>query len=382
MHSAERQGKMEKIKIMISSRVNTEIRDGKKKVKLSGIRTELKNLLESTLLFEEQIYEVWVSEEPRDSSALESSWEECMSQVEKSDILLCIYTGEAGWAKLPGDIGICQAELETGINKEPEKVYIINAENAVETPIDKTNTNNKRMAGYVTKINRFYNSANSKDEIILITKEIIAQATIKLAKLGKLEARKGKYSFGEALDWTRMGFAERKDSIEKEIINQFKESGEKTKGRAILYTYKRKKYLFTIHGVPSSMSVNSAREMVGQPYLNDHQHILEIEDNVYGPIHIIGIHKGITETQATTILGHPDAIVVNGSFGIYIADVIQNIQMVFLANCRDSASTRHNVQKFISWLQESGEDEFLFKRAEFRRKILDVINKQISEMSS
>lgn len=366
---------------MISSRVNTEIKNGSNKIKLSDIRTELKDLLESTLLFDNEIYEVWISEEPRNSSALESSWDECMSQVERSDILLCIYTGEGGWAKQEGNIGICQGELEIGINKEPEKVYIINAEEAVATPIDKNDPGNKRMAEYVARINRFYNSANSREQILSVAKDIIAEATIKLAKLGKLEARKGKYSFGEALDWTRMSFAERKDLIEKEIVNQFKESGESIQGQAILYTYKRKKYLFKIHGVPSGMSVNSAREMVGQPYLKDHQYIVETEENVNGPVHIIGIHKGVTESQAIAILGHPDAIVVKGSFGIYIADVIQDIQMVFLENCRDSASTRHNVQKFISWLKESNEESFLFKRAESRRKILDVINKQMAQNS-
>jgi hypothetical protein len=375
------EGTMEKIRIMISSRANTEIKCGTGKVKLSDIRLELERLLESTSLFGEKIYDVWISEEPRNSSALESSWEECLSQVEKSDILLCIYTGEGGWSKQPGDIGICHGELEVGINKEPEKVYIINAEEAVATPIDKSEPGNKRMAEYLARINRFYNKANSKNQILFAAKEIIAEATIKLAKLGKLEARKGKYSFGEALDWTRMSFAERKTLIEKEIVNQFEESGESIKGQAILYTYKRKRYLFKIHGVPSGMNVNSAREMVGQPYLKDHHYVLDMEDNVYGPVHIIGVHKGVTESQAIAILGHPDAIVVKGSFGIYIADVIQDIQMVFLENCRDSASTRHNVQKFISWLQESKEEGFLFKRAESRRKILDVINKQIAQIS-
>jgi hypothetical protein len=372
--------KMEKIRIMISSRANTEIKDGKRTTTLSDIRVEIKEALESTVLFDKPIYEVWISEEPRDSSALESSWDECMSQVSRADILLCIYTGEGGWAKLPGDIGICQGELEVGINKEPEKVYIINAEKAVGKPIDKANLSNKRMAEYVGRINRFYNSANSREEIVLFATEIVAEATIKLAKLGKREARKGKYGFGEALDWTRMSFTERKDAIEKELIEQFRESGATIIDKTIRFTHNRKKYLFKVHGVPSGMSINSAREMVGQPYLRDHQLTREAGDSVYGPVHIIGVHKGVTESQATTILGYPDAVVVKGSFGVYIADGIQNIQMVFLANCRDSASTRHNVQKFISWLQESKEEDFLYKRAESRRKILDAINKEVSQM--
>ena len=98
---------MQKIRIMISSRCTTWIKDGAGQSSLSDIRSELKNLIETEKIFEKDLYQVWISEEPRDTSALESSWEECMSQVDKADIILCIYTGEGGWAKQKGDIGIC-----------------------------------------------------------------------------------------------------------------------------------------------------------------------------------------------------------------------------------------------------------------------------------
>ncbi len=367
---------MQKIRVMISSRCKTEMKDKTGKTLLSDIRSELKTLLETETLFEKELYKIWISEEPRDTNALESSWEECMSQVEVADIFLCIYTGEGGWAKQKGDIGICHGELETAINKEPAKVFIINAEGVLASSIDKSDPQNKKMSEYVSKVNRFYNNASSKEEIINISKEIIAEATIKLAKMGKGEARKGKYNFGEALDWTRMNFHERKYAIEHEIIRQFVQSGHATENECVVYSFARKKYLFKVHGIPSGMNVSSAREMVGQPFLTDHQITSDYSNKVYGPTHVIGVHKGVTEQQAINTLGHPDAVVVDGPYGIYIADKIQNIQMCFLANCRDSASTRHNVQKFIDWLQESGENDSFFKRAENRIQILDVINKQ------
>jgi len=361
---------------MISSRCKTKIKDDSDKISLSDIRKGIVEVLQSETLFDTNIYQVWVSEDPRDTSALESSWEECMSQVDKADILLCIYTGEGGWAKEKGDIGICQGEMETGINKEPAKVFIINAEKAIASKINKTDPVNKRMKEYVLKINRFYNEAFSKEDIINIAKEIIGQATINLAKLGKSVARRGKYNFGEALDWSRMNFAERKFSIENEITKQFLQSGSTETDKCIVYTLYRKKYLFKIHGIPSGMSVSAAREMVGQPFLKDYKLTFNLKKKVFGPVHIIGVHKGVTEQQAINILGQPDAIIVNGPYGIYIADKIQNIQMIFLDNCRDSASTRHNVQKFVNWLDESGESDSFFMRAERRSQILDVINKQ------
>ena len=360
---------------MISSRCQTEIKNGGEIVRLSDVRSEIKKIIESEKLFEEKIYSVWISEEPQDVNALESSWNECMSQVEKSDIFLSIYTGEGGWAKSDGDIGICHAELETAINKEPSKVFIINALDAKSSPVE-NNQINDRMARYVAKINRFYNSAQDKNDIINIAKKIIAIATIHLAKMGKREARKGKYNFGEALDWTRMNFVERKCAIENEITQQFVQSGSKEKIDCVEYSFDSKKFLFKIHGIPSGMNVAAAREMVGQPFLKDHLITKSSRKNQYGPVHIIGVHKGVTEQQAINTLGHPDAVVVDGSYGVYIADKIQNIQMVFLSNCRDSASTRHNVQKFIDWLEESGEADDFFERAIRRKEILNIINKQ------
>ena len=214
------------------------------------------------------------------------------------------------------------------------------------------------MKTYVKKVNRFYNVASSREEIIKVAKEIVAQATVNLAKMGRREARKGKYNFGEALDWTRMNFIERKFAIEEEITQQFVESGNTKTDECVEFTYERKKYLFKVHGIPSGMNISAAREMVGQPFLKDYQLTSNLKSKAYGPVHVIGVHKGVTEQKAINTLGQPDAVIVNGPYGVYIADKIQNIQMIFLVNCRDSASTRHNVQKFIDWLEEFGEFDF------------------------
>jgi len=367
---------MQKINIMLSSRCKTEIKDGSNKVLLSDIRTDLAKIFNSEKLLNKKLYQVWLSEEPRSTSALESSWDECMTQVDKADILICIYTGEGGWANRQGDIGICHAEMEMGINKEPAKVFIINAQKAVKSEITKNDSINKRIEKYVNTVNRFYNEASSKEEIIKISKEIICNATINLTKLGKMAARRGKYNFGESLDWSRMNFIERKNSIESEIKNQFLESNSKVTDECIKYIYNNKKYLFRIHGIPSGMNLSAGREMVGQPFLKDYKLNFNLKKNIFGPIHIIGVHKGVTEQQAINVLGQPDAVIVEGSFGIYIADKILNTQMVFLSNCRDSSSTRHNVQRFLDWMNESGESDSFFMRAERRSNILDVINKQ------
>jgi hypothetical protein len=50
--------------------------------------------------------------------------------------------------------------------------------------------------------------------------------------------------------------------------------------------------------------------------------------------------KRFTESQASPLLGFPDATLVTPSFGVYIADNLQKMQLVLLANCRDECSTQ------------------------------------------
>lgn len=74
-----------------------------------------------------------------------------------------------------------------------------------------------------------------------------------------------------------------------------------------------------------------------------------------------------------SLLGFPDATIVSGTFGVYVADNIQKIQLCLISNCRDAASTRHGLQKLFDWLQRTGEDKLLAGRAASRAKILKAI---------
>ena len=370
---------MDELNVMISSRCKTEIKDSSTSgTLLSDIREEIKQILECEELFGSKLYSVWISEDPCDVSALESSWETCMTHVQQADILIVIYTGEGGWYKTKGDIGICHAELEVAINQEPGKVYIIDARDATAGIINPKDPINEKFKSYCKKINRFYQMAKTKDEIVDVVKKCVAKATINLSKAGRREIRQDKYVIGEALDWTRMDFSNRKEAIESEIKTLFTQSGHLlTKKGCVQYSWETNKLLFCIHGIPSSMSTGAARELVGKPFLNDHTWIGDADKRYNGPIHLIGVHKNVTETQAISLLGFPDAVVVKGSFGIYVADGIQKIQIILLSNCRDSASTRHNVQRLLDWLDESGEMTNLVERAKGRRRIAELISRLV-----
>jgi hypothetical protein len=78
-------------------------------------------------------------------------------------------------------------------------------------------------------------------------------------------------------------------------------------------------------------------------------------------------------------LGFPDATIVAAPFGIYVADKVQKIQMVFLANCRDATTTRHALTRLVEWLDSTGEEANLVSRARGRRRIVDAVKLVLDE---
>jgi hypothetical protein len=101
-----------------------------------------------------------------------------------------------------------------------------------------------------------------------------------------------------------------------------------------------------------------------------------ISNKCGGPLHIIACHRTATETQAIKLLGFPDATVVSAPFGVFVADNIQKIQFVFIVNCRDESTTRHGVQRFFEWLEQTGEDVLIAQRAKSRASIVKAIAKE------
>jgi len=76
-------------------------------------------------------------------------------------------------------------------------------------------------------------------------------------------------------------------------------------------------------------------------------------------------------------LGFPDATVVSGLFGVFVADDVQKVQFAFLANCRDDSQTRHASQRFFEWLQQTGEAARVARRAVSRARIVKVLAKEL-----
>ncbi|MGA9621320.1 DUF4062 domain-containing protein [Methanoregula sp.] len=366
-----------KLSIFISSRNRDNITYQNRGSTLSEIRGVLKTQLESEQLFEKDIFEVWINEDEPPVDGTEDSWDKCMSEVREADIVLCIYNGNAGWTKNPGEIGICHAELKTALESEPNKVRLVETTIVEKNPDAAQEVRNKKFQKYKEELNLFRGAeALSGEAIIARSLHAVKDAVVEMAYAGRLNPNKSSFFLGDSLKWSRMGYPERKKAIEQSILTSLAQRKERILDdhRAIIKNGNQR-ILLNCQAIPDSLSVSEAKELVGQPFLFDHedyQHLDELK--AIGPIHLIGCHKSITESQARKILGFPDATIVKAPFGIYVADNVQMIQLIFLQDCRNETETVHVLQRFLDWLEKSGEVDFLIERAEKRKKIVKAIS--------
>lgn len=364
-----------KIRVMISSRCNDPFPAGGDA--LSVLRRALKAELEAVTLLGQQLFEVWINEDAPPADAVADSTGVCLQAVDESDVLIVLSNGNAGWATSSADIGICHAELMRGVTTAAGKVRLVSLG---EVPLDSSEQGlrNGRFQDYLRTQNLFRGgTVKSVEEAKQRVSEAVFDAVTSLARLGVREARKGKFHTGEALAWSSLSFSDRQRRIVDSLTDAFAERPSANRIEdAVTLPVGGARVLFAIHAVPAALTVAAAREMVGRPFLQDYRLAGKLAD-AHGPVHVIGCQKSATETQASSLLGFPDATFVATPFGVYVADNIQKVQFVFLQNCRDRTTTRYNVQRFFEWLSQSGEDHWLVARAKSRTKIVKAIQAEL-----
>lgn len=363
---------------MISSRCNDLFPVNGEGRTLSEIRRELKREIEALSIFNKQIFEVWINEDTASQAGTNDSWEVCLNAVKECDILIVLCNGNAGWAQNSGEIGICHAEVMTGMSQAPGKVRLISL-GYIPITDSAEGRLHQRFQDYIDKQNLFRGgTVTSIDELKIRVRDAIHDALIALARAGVREASRGKFYSGEALDWSRLDFGARHHEMCTVLRTALLERPDSVAdGENVDVKLAGKKILFVLNAIPAAISIGPAKEMVGQPFLKDHELSTALGRERLGPVHIIACHKAATETQAVKLLGFPDATVVSAPFGVFVADNIQKVQFVFIANCRDESTTRYGVQRFFEWMNQTGEDRFVVNRASARRRIVRVIAKEM-----
>jgi hypothetical protein len=366
------------VRVMISSRCNDSFPQPGGEP-LSELRQQLKQEIEAVRVFKRPVFEVWINEVEPPKGGTWDSWDVCIQAVKDCDVLLVLSNGNAGWAESAGDIGICHAELMTGLSQAPAKVRLIALGNIPVTENDE-GQRNQRFQEYVQEQSLFRGgTVNSVDDLKSRVKEALHEALIALAQGGVREASKGKFHSGQALDWSHLDFLKRRQAMVSVLRDAMRRrGGSRDLGDRLSVTFAGKDVLVVPDAIPAALSVGAAKELVGQPFLRDHELAGDLVEKRGGPLHIIACQKNATESQAMKMLGFPDATVVNAPFGIFVADNVQKVQFAFLVNCRDDSTTRHGVQRFFEWLSQTGEEALVASRGEARARIVRAIAREAS----
>lgn len=367
-----------KLRVMISSRCTDPFPVGQDLTRLSDIRQDLKAEIEAMEIAGRKAFEVWINEVADPQGGIWDSWDVCMEAVKDCDILIAISNGDSGWAKAAGDIGICHAELMTGLAIAPAKVRLVALDPIAITTTD-AGVRNQRFQDYVDKQSLFRGgTVKTAADLKKRVKEALHDAVLNLAQAGVREASKGKFHSGEALDWSRLDFAARQAEMVRVLRDAIlARTGSREKAGNLFMQMNGHDILCKLHAIPAALSIGPARELVGQPFLRDHQLASALTKQCGGPVHIIACHKTATESQAAKLLGFPDATLVAAPFGIFAADPVQKVQFAFITNCRDDANTRHGLQRFLEWLSQTGEEILLADRALARARIVRAVAKEV-----
>ena len=358
---------------MLSSRCN-DLFSSKEEKTLSEIRRSLKKEIEAQRLFDLKPFKVWINEDAEALDHSEDSWDVCLKQVRDCDILIVLYNGNAGWAKTGEDVGICHAEYAEALKVSPGKVRLIELPSCATSDDPAQESRNRRFAKFKDTASGFRGGL-VKDIAALHTEvsKALFDAVLTQTRRGGEAAKGGRFDMGAALEWSRLDFAGRIVAMEGEVYSALLGRNEPdTKSESLLIQIAGKTILAKAHAVPAAFSVPAAREPMGRPHLRDHMDMTEL-DSAGGPIHFVACHRTVTETQATNLLGFPDATVISSPFGVYVADNVQKMQYVFLAKCRGPDQTRLAVQRFWNWSEESGESQYLAERALARARIVMAI---------
>lgn len=309
-----------RIGVMISSRCKAKIPSYVGEVTLTEVRKTLKLDIEALELFGEKLFRVWINEDLPPMGGIRDSWEECLKAVRNCDIFISIYDGHAGWAKENGEIGICHAELMTALDMAPGKVRLIQLE-GISPVVDSVDQRNVRFQDYVKARNLFRGEVvKTACELNDRVKEAIIDALMGLTHAGVREMSRGRFHSGQALDWTRLDFRARREQMRLVLLDSMQQrGGSKIHGENLILTFAEEKVVVVADAVPAAMSIGAAKEMVGQPFIRDHE-ISNLPKDCGGPIHVIACHKTATESQAIRFLGFSDATVVTAPFGIFVAD--------------------------------------------------------------
>ena len=183
-------------------------------------------MIKAEPLFEQPLFEPWINEPA--AAATRDIWDECMAQVQKADILIAIYSGDAGWAKEGGEIGICHAELDKALNSARGKVRILQVERLAPLRKGADGKRDQLFRDFVQRKQSITGTpCKNGEDLIALCRLTLRETVAQMVRLGVREASRGKFYIGEVLDWTRLDFRTRQQKMEsvltETLLERYKE---------------------------------------------------------------------------------------------------------------------------------------------------------------
>ncbi len=357
---------MHKITIYISSRSKTQSSGLDNNITLSDLRIKLREELEKETFLGEEIIEVIIHENNFAPDGSQDAHQISINKINECNIVVILYNGDSGWNPALNGNGICHDEYLYAVDKYSQMMYMLDV-SSVFPRSDKKGLEQQKDLDFQANVEknnfgREFISATSTEELhenaLTQIKSYILDALEKSFKTQKFHVRKSTI-FGETLHFAQLTYAERADRIKKKLEDSL----------PAMFP----DIILNINAVPDNMSVADARANVGRPFLVELSFIQGKNKNK-GVIHIIGVYGTVTELQVKNLVGFPDLAVNKTSFGFYLWDTTNHIQMFFLQKCINTETVGSNINYLEQWLKTSGERERITKRAEARYSILQAIN--------
>src|SRR5262249_4065569 len=149
-------------------------------------------------------------------------------------------------------------------------------------------------------------AASTGEEVIDRVRQELEQALVDMLQRSAATPDFGQSNTGPALLWHRLSYQDRTDAMRDEVaatLLDWRDSkADKTRRDLITVTLASTQLLLHLHAVPAALSQAAARERVGQPFLFDHGLQPKLKTCDGGPIHIVAVYKGATESQALKML--------------------------------------------------------------------------------
>jgi hypothetical protein len=360
---------MKKIRVFLSSRVHSGFVGLNKDFTLTDLRQYLRENLEAEELLEEEVFEVITNETSFEGDFSKNSFDNCMDTMRSCDIIIVLYNKEAGWFPENLDVnGICHEEFLIAVNEFSGMTWAMDLSSYFELPeegIEKAKNDAfisdfELYSRHREEISGLDTVEGLKAKILKQTKSYLLTAIEKSIATRKEEVMAAN-DFGSTLDWSKLTYHER----QSEMISLLE------------LTYKSipafEKTIKAYHAIPDNMSVADARNLIGRPFIEEHELIKDREEDS-GVIHFVAVYGSATELQVKNLVGYPDLVVIKGSFGFYLWEKNRHIQMFFLTKCINHQTIRRRLSQLTNWLRISREQLKIVRRAMARYSILNAIN--------